>query len=614
MTILLGITLGSNSTAAIYKNGKIIACCSEERFSRVKNDERYPLNAINYLLNNNNIKPNDLDGVVFCSTMFGPGYLMTRRYTKFDIRDYIDEQYKIWKPKFFNGEDKSHIEEYINRVDFEQYPGKVFWTSVREKLTNDSGHPSSKKSTAIGQEIREDIINKHLGINKEKIFFTDHSLSHACYAYYSIPERYRKSNNLVITLDAFGDNINYSASIFKKHNNLIKREIISQGNDLIIGRLYRYITLLLGLKPDEHEYKVMGMAPYCKEKYYKNLLSKFMQMQIVNDVNFEYINKPKDLYFSIKEIIDGERFDTICGAIQAYTEFLITTWVSNLIDKFKVDSISIAGGVGMNVKANMLLAKLPQVKYLYVPPTPDDTSQAIGALFAHIHSNQLINKEKIKSFQNPYLGRDEIISKNELKKYLENLNLNLKVKIKKYNPKDIAKEILKGNIIATYFDKEEFGARALGNRSILADPRSSKVKKKINEKIKNRDFWMPFACSISSKYCEKYLKLDTHKSSYQFMTICTETTSIGADLLQAGIHPYDETCRPQVVYRSSNKKYFELIEEFGKISGVYALLNTSFNLHGYPIVSSIKDAISVFFKSNLDILILNNIVLKKVEL
>ena len=124
---------------------------------------------------------------------------------------------------------------------------------------------------------------------------------------------------------------------------------------------------------------------------------------------------------------------------------------------------------------------------------------------------------------------------------------------------------------------------------------------------------MPFACSISSKYCEKYLKLDTHKSSYQFMTICTETTSIGADLLQAGIHPYDETCRPQVVYRSSNKKYFELIEEFGKISGVYALLNTSFNLHGSPIVSSIKDAISVFFKSNLDILVLNNIVIKKVE-
>ena len=124
-----------------------------------------------------------------------------------------------------------------------------------------------------------------------------------------------------------------------------------------------------------------------------------MQMQVVNDINFEYINKPKDFYFSIKEIIDGERFDTICGAIQAYSEYLITTWVSNLIDKFKVDSISIAGGVGMNVKANMLLAKLPQVKYLYVPPTPDDTSQAIGALFAHVHSKQLINKEKINPFK-----------------------------------------------------------------------------------------------------------------------------------------------------------------------------------------------------------------------
>ena len=611
MSILLGITWAKNATAAIYQNGEIIACCSEERFSRVKNDERYPINAINYLLTNNNIKPKDLDGVIFVSTMFGPGYVMTRRYTKFDIKDYIDEQYKIWKPKIFFGEEKSHIEEYINRVDFEQYPGKVFWTNVREKLINDSGHPSSKKSTVIGQEIRKDIVMKHLGINKEKVFFADHSLSHACYAYYSTPERYRKSKNLVITLDAFGDNVNYSASIFKKDKNLVTREIVSEGNDFIIARLYRYITLLLGLKPDEHEYKVMGMAPYCKEKYYKNLLSKFMKMQVVNDINFEYINKPRDLYFSIKDMIDGERFDTISGAVQAYSEYLITTWVKNLIDKFKIDSISIAGGVGMNVKANMLIAKLPQVKYLYVPPTPDDTSQAIGALFAHIHNNQVNKKDKIKSFQSPYLGREEIINKSELKKYLENINVNAKVKIKKYNSKDIAKEIFKGKVVASYFGKEEFGARALGNRSILANPSSSTVKKKINEKIKNRDFWMPFACSISSKYCEKYINLDTHKSSYQFMTICTETTKIGADLLKAGIHPYDETCRPQIVYKSSNKKYFELIEDFGKISGVYALLNTSFNLHGYPIVSSVRDAISVFFKSNLDILILNEIVIKK---
>ena len=611
MTLLLGISWAKNSTATIYKDGYILGCCSEERFSRTKNDERYPFNAINYLLEVNNIEIKELDGIVFVSTMFGPGYVMTRRYTTFDIKDYIDEQEKIWKPKIFFGEEKSHIEEYINRVDFDQYPGKTFWKNVREKLINDSGHPSSKQSTVIGQEIRRDIVVKHLGISKEKVFFVDHSLSHACYAYYSTPEKFRKTTNLIITLDAFGDNINYSASIFTKDKNIIRRKIISQGNDFIIARLYRYITLLLGLKPDEHKYKVMGMAPYCKKKYYKNLLSKFMQMQIVKDVNFEYINKPKDLYFSIKDIIDGERFDTISGAIQAYSEYLIITWVKNLIDKFKIESVSIAGGVGMNVKANMLLAKLPQLKYLYVPPTPDDTSQAIGALFAHIHNNQFIVKDKIKSFQNPYLGKGETITKYELKKYLKELELSKKVKITKYDPKNIAKEILKNKVVATYFGKEEFGARALGNRSIIADPRSASVKKKINEKIKNRDFWMPFACSISSIHCKKYIKLDTDKSSYQFMTICTETTKKGADLLQAGIHPYDETCRPQIVYKSSNKKYFELIDEFGKISGVYALLNTSFNLHGFPIVSSIKDAISVFFKSNLDILILNEIVIKK---
>ena len=124
---------------------------------------------------------------------------------------------------------------------------------------------------------------------------------------------------------------------------------------------------------------------------------------------------------------------------------------------------------------------------------------------------------------------------------------------------------------------------------------------------------MSFACSISSKYCEKYINLDTHKSSYQFMTIFTQTTSIGADLLQPGIQPYDENYRTQVVFKSKNKKYFELIEEFRRIFCLYALLNNFCKFHGYPIVSSMKDAISVFFKSKLDILVLNNIVIKKVE-
>ncbi len=611
MTILLGITWAKNSTAAIYKNGEIIGCCSEERFSRIKNDERYPINAINYLLSANNIGLSQLDGVVFVSTMFGPGYVMTRRYTNFSVKDYIDEQNRIWKPRIFYGEEKSQIEEYIDRVDFDQYPGKDFWIKVRDKFRNDSGHAFSKRSTELGQELRKDVIQSHLGISREKIFFVDHSLSHACYAYYSTPARYKKSKSLVITLDAFGDNINYSSSIFTQKNDVVSREIISQGKDLIIARLYRYITLLLGLKPDEHEYKVMGMAPYCKEKYYQELLNKFKQMQVVRDVDFVYINKPKDLYFTIKDIIDGERFDTISGAIQAYSEYLITTWVKNLIKKTNVKNISIAGGVGMNVKANMLLAKLQEIDYLYVPPTPDDTSQAIGALFAFVHKNQIGKKNMIKVFKNPYLGREDKVSIYDLEKIIKKLNFKSEIIIKKYIPKNVAKEILDGKIVATFFSKEEFGARALGNRSILANPSSAFVKKRINEKIKNRDFWMPFACSINAEYCEKYIKLDTPKSSYQFMTICTQTTKKGADLLQAGIHPYDETCRPQIVFKNQNEKYHQLIEEFGNLSGVYALLNTSFNLHGSPIVSSVKDALTVFLKSKLDILLVNEFVIFK---
>ena len=154
--------------------------------------------------------------------------------------------------------------------------------------------------------------------------------------------------------------------------------------------------------------------------------------------------------------------------------------------------------------------------------------------------------------------------------------------------------------------KAEFGARALGNRSILADPSNLDVKRIINEKIKNRDFWMPFAASTTQAHSKKYFKFDNKfdLNTYSYMTKCLDTNKVGKIKLSAAIHPYDNTCRPQILLRNQNPEYEDLICNFGKLTSVYALLNTSFNLHGKPIVNTAYDAIKIFLKTDLDGLIL----------
>ena len=169
----------------------------------------------------------------------------------------------------------------------------------------------------------------------------------------------------------------------------------------------------------------------------------------------------------------------------------------------------------------------------------------------------------------------------------------------------------KGKILGRVCGRAEFGARALGNRSIIADPSNLEALKKINDTIKNRDFWMPFAASVLENKAKKYFKIKDNIDNYSFMTKCVETTSIGQKLFRAAIHPFDKTCRPQIVLKSTNPNYEDLIKRFGNKSNVYGLLNTSFNLHGYPIINDNKEMMYIFENSNLDALIINDELLIK---
>ena len=606
--IVIGINWEQNSTAALMVDNQIVGCVSEERFTNIKNDERYPIHAINWLIKEFKVNKEEITAVNYISHSWTPTYSLIRHYTKFSIDDYIDEQNKVWYPRLYNNKNISTIKIFKKKIDFDQYPGKKYWKKYVEFFKKKNDHTAKKDNLLIGKKIRSEVVCKHLKISKNKVNFIDHATGHAAYAYFSKKKKSKKT--LVLTLDAFGDHINYSAKLFTISNNgKLEIKDIVKGNDFIIGRLYRYVTLILGLKPNEHEYKVMGLAPYCNKDYSKKIYKIFQSFQKVSGINFRYLKKPKDFYFDVKKKLDGGRFDTIASALQLYTENLIITWIKKLTRKTRVRNICLAGGVSMNVKTNMLISKINKNIDLYVPACPDDASQAMGACFANFTG------KNIKVFENSYLKN--IYLGPEANKWFTSkkifLNKSKYKVIKKEFIKKAAKMLFSNKIIARYAGKAEFGARALGNRSILANPNNVEIKNKINEKIKSRDFWMPFAASVPKKYAEKYFYLDNSLESYKYMTNCVDTTNLGKIKLAAAIHPYDKTCRPQIIERGENKDYEKLILEFGKISGTYALLNTSFNFHGFPIVNSLNNAINILKKSNLDGLLLNDCLIIKNE-
>jgi len=576
-------------------DGKIVGSASEERFSRVKNDERYPKQAINWLLREFNLKSGDINAICFISNSWSPSPILLRHYTKFKIKDFIEEQHRYWKEKIYKKNNQSILKLFKNKIDFNQYPEKRYWKSIFSLLSSKDDHISNKNLENIGKKIRKDVVNKHLKIDKNQIYFIDHSSGHAAWAYYSNKEN-KKKKYLVLTLDAFGDFVNYSVSQFTNHNNIKK---IIQGGNSIIARLYRYTTLILGFKPDEHEYKIMGMAPYAKKKYYNELLEKFKRFQNIKGIKFNNKKMPKDLYFEIKDNLEGFRFDSVCGALQEFTESLTKKWLINLKQKYNCKNFMLAGGVAMNVKNNLNITNIKGIKNFFVPLAPDDSSLSMGAVYYY---NSIILKNRSYPIESGYLGPKIIYSNIKNKKFI--------IKTKDIN-EHASKLLYDGKILGRISGRAEFGARALGNRSIIANPKSMISLKKINETIKNRDFWMPFAASVLESKSKKYFKFKDNASNYEYMTKCVETTIEGQRLFQAAIHPFDKTCRPQIILKGTNPDYEDLITKFGKRSKVYGLLNTSFNLHGYPIVNNLKDVMNIFENSNLDALIINDKLLVK---
>ncbi|MBZ0166401.1 MAG: carbamoyltransferase, partial [Candidatus Omnitrophica bacterium] len=509
-----------------------------------------------------------------------------KRNANFTVNDWVREQNEYWKPRIFENKEVHYYSLFENQPHFRY--DNIYPTD--DLLTGYKKPEELKKILAV----RRETISRLLGVDISKIRSITHEDCHTYYSYFASPMR---GDVLAITSEGIGD---YSSGTVSVMNDKGRNEI-AHTYENHIGHIYQYMTLLLGMKPAQHEYKVMGMAPYANIKELEKSYEIFKDILKVEGLNIVFNKKPKDLYFHFVEALQGHRFDGIAGAVQKFTEELLCEWVTRCVEETGIKRVCFSGGVAQNIKAGMRLMQLPDVEDIFICPAAGDTSISIGACYFAMWEFCTENKtstECIQPIDNIYLG--PTFNNDDVQSYLNSGEMPGEYTIQaNCSAQAIAEMLADGKILGRCTGPMEFGLRSLGNRSILADPRNPDTLRKINTAIKFRDFWMPFTPTILAERADDYI-VNPKKVSSPFMTMAFESTELARRDLIAALHPADLTARPQILEQQRNPQYYAIIKAFEALTGVGGLLNTSFNLHGHPIVLGPKEAIFTLDNSDND--------------
>ena len=581
-----------DSAACLLKDGEIIAAAQEERFSRKKFDASFPYESIKYVLSEANIKLNEVDFIVFHEKPF----------LKFER---LLETYIAFAPYGFRS--------FIASIPI--------W--LREKLFQ-------KKFIFESLKKIDDSFN-----NENKIKFSEHHLSHAASAFFPSPFE----EAIILTLDGVGEWSTSTICIGKKNKIEILKEINFPHS---LGLLYSAFTYYLGFKINSGEYKVMGLAPYGKPKYKDIILNNLIDVKQDGSfrLNMKYFNYTTGLTMTNQKFAnlfekgrrDGEKDKLeqfhmdVASSVQKVLEEIILKITKDIRSKYKIENICLAGGVALNCVANGKIIENKIFKNIWIQPAAGDSGCSLGASLAFWYieqkKNRIVNKED--NMKGSLLGPK--FTNEEIKKYLENNN----IKYEYYDFDElinlVANELSKNKILGLFNGKMEFGPRALGSRSIIADPRSKDMQKNLNLKIKYRESFRPFAPIILEEKLNEYFKLD-QKSPYMLLVSeIKEELKIkmndngkelfGLDRLNKkrstipSVTHVDYTSRIQTVNQSNNFLY-SLLKKFNEITHCPVLINTSFNIRGEPIVCTPEDAFKCFMGTELDILVIENFIIRK---
>lgn len=580
---ILGVSPDHNASCALLKDGKVIACVSEERFNRIKNFFGIPKKSIEFCLKFAGITAEGLSLVVVSSEVPPPleewGYENKASVNAYSVLkkvySFLIDQVE-WRFPLFRD-----IDEFVYKIAAKVMKGSI----NKERVRN----------------FRE-VVN----VSKDKFIFVDHHKNHALTALFGAPflKEQGIKELLVITADAEGDGLAATVSVYR--NGIFERIGQTSLNNSV-GNFYSAVTKFLGMKPGEHEYKVMGLAPYAPKEDTEKVYNLIKDWIIVDKKNLRFktiVNAHQFLRLCHLKL-SGKRFDHIAAAAQKLLEERVLELILAAVKKTGIKTVAVSGGVFMNVKMNKLIAEKPAINKFFVFPSCGDESNAFGACYMGFLK---LNPDRVPlPIKDLYLGPSfEVTGIRKLAKKIK----KIKVSKPKNIEEEIAKLLAKGEIVARFEGRSEWGARALGNRSILADPSNIKAVEEINKMIKNRDFWMPFAPIILDEDKDRYLKYLDKTEGYYMMMAYDTREDLRADLV-AAIHPYDKTARAQILPKEFNPKLWEIINKFKKLTGRGVLLNTSFNIHGEPIVGSPEDAIDVLQRSGLKFLALGPYILSK---
>ena len=593
---ILSITLEKCSGCALLIDNEIVFATSEERYSRIKSDSSFPKQSILHALKFAKIEGNDLDQVIICGNMLSLIPSLTNEYSTLDVDEQLKLMKDYWYPTLVEKKSISFLELIRDKINLDQYPFNTEFAKDFDYFALEN--PYTDDDAKHVSQFFKNVLSDLLKIDQSKIIHMEHDWCHAAYAFYASP--IRDDNTLVVTADAWGDDLSGSISIFDKEKNQLKRIKEYSHKDFQLARIYRYTTLYLRMLSNEHEYKVMGLAPYYTGSKREEVEKIFDKMLTLDGIEFHFNKDIPDIFNFLENNLNTFRFDHIASGLQKFTEKILVNWFTNLVDEYDSKSVVFSGGISMNVKANMLISNIPKIENFFICGAGTDETLPIGACYHHAE----LNGVSPLPLETMYLGEKVEYDENEI-------NALKNYKISKYtNVEQILSHVLDNKIIAVCRGRMEMGQRSLGNRSIIADPRNIENIQKINHSIKMRDFWMPFAPVVLFEKQEELL-INTKKIDSPFMTI-TFNTIDGKKKIPVAIHQSDQTARAQILRKNQNPELWDLISKFYDKTGIPALVNTSFNLHGKPIVNNLQDALHVFENSGLDVLWLDNHIIEKI--
>ncbi len=593
MTKILGISaFYHDSAAALIDNGKIISAAQEERFSRKKHDDRFPINAIKFILKNSSINLNDLDKIVFYEKPFLKFERLLETYIAFSPKGFsqFSKAIPIWlRDKLFQ---KNQIINFLKDIDKKFSPEK-------------------------------------------KILFSEHHFSHAASAFYPSPF----DQAIILTADGVGEWATTTVAIGKGNKIEMKKEIEFPHS---LGLLYSAFTYYTGFKVNGGEYKLMGLAPYGDPKYSKLIMDNLIDIKEdgsfrLNQEYFDYatgLTMTNDKFNKLfgnpkrnpKENEPNQFYMDIAASIQKVTEDIVLKIVKDLFNEYKIKNLCLAGGVALNCVANGKILKEQIFDNIWIQPAAGDAGGSLGAALGYWH-NELNMKRTTDNKDTMRCGKlGPMYSNNDIKIFLEKINANYKI-LEKDNLLDFTSDkLIEGKVIGWFQDKMEFGPRALGCRSIIGDARSPEMQKKLNLKVKFRESFRPFAPAVLVEKANEWFDIDC-ESPYMLLVgkvkenkLIKQTEldkeakglaklNIIRSLIPAVTH-VDNSARIQTVSKE-NGIYYDLINKFNDKTGCPIIVNTSFNVRGEPPVNTPEDAFKCFMATDMDILVIGNCVLEK---